>query len=386
MSETFTFYIQPWYRKSPYFEATKRAGCASWGLYNHMLLPTLYDDPVTEYWALLRDVTMWDVSVERCVEISGAGRAPVHEPPHVSGPHLVRGGAVQVRPRHGSRRRHRERSGPAAHSPRIGSGSRSRTPMRSSTSRAWRPSPGWTSVIEEADVSPMQVQGPRSKGRRARRRRRRGRCAPVLPVRRGRDRRYPGRRLPDGVDGRGGLRALPLRHVTRRRAVAPRGGGRRAVRDPRDRSFGGAADRGGDLQLRVRHAHGGHAVPRHRARAARRARAGRRLHREGRVAPDRGGGRRSEARRDRHRRRADERRGRLERLLAGPRAGRGPGIGRVTAGAWSPRLERNIGYAWVPATHIAVGTALALHAHDGTREATVATLPFVDPTKEIPKS
>ncbi len=70
-SETFTFYIQPWYRKSPYFEATKRAGCKSWGLYNHMLLPTLYDDPVTEYRALLNDVTMWDVSVERCVEITG---------------------------------------------------------------------------------------------------------------------------------------------------------------------------------------------------------------------------------------------------------------------------------------------------------------------------
>jgi len=72
-SETFTFYIQPWYRKSPYFEATKRAGCRSWGLYNHMLLPTLYDDPVAEYEALLSDVTMWDVSVERCVEISGPG-------------------------------------------------------------------------------------------------------------------------------------------------------------------------------------------------------------------------------------------------------------------------------------------------------------------------
>jgi glycine cleavage system aminomethyltransferase T len=72
MSETFTFYIQPWYRKSPYFESTKRAGCRSWGLYNHMLLPTLYDDPVTEYWALLTHVTMWDVAVERCVEISGS--------------------------------------------------------------------------------------------------------------------------------------------------------------------------------------------------------------------------------------------------------------------------------------------------------------------------
>ena len=70
-SETFTFYIQPWYRKSPYFEATKRHGCKSWGLYNHMLLPTLYDDPVTEYEALRHDVTLWDVAVERCVEVRG---------------------------------------------------------------------------------------------------------------------------------------------------------------------------------------------------------------------------------------------------------------------------------------------------------------------------
>jgi aminomethyltransferase len=69
---------------------------------------------------------------------------------------------------------------------------------------------------------------------------------------------------------------------------------------------------------------------------------------------------------------------------AGDRAG--SRIGTVTAGAWSPRLERNIGYAWVPATHMAIGTRLALEAHDGTRDATVATLPFVDPTKEIPKS
>ncbi|HYZ14222.1 MAG TPA: glycine cleavage T C-terminal barrel domain-containing protein, partial [Actinomycetota bacterium] len=70
-SETFTFYVQPWYRKSPYFDATKRHGCTSWGLYNHMLLPTLYDDPITEYWALVNDVTLWDVAVERCIEVRG---------------------------------------------------------------------------------------------------------------------------------------------------------------------------------------------------------------------------------------------------------------------------------------------------------------------------
>ncbi len=70
-SETFTFYIQPWYRKSPYFEATKRHGCKSWGLYNHMLLPTLYDDPSPSTARCCKDVTLWDVAVERCVEVRG---------------------------------------------------------------------------------------------------------------------------------------------------------------------------------------------------------------------------------------------------------------------------------------------------------------------------
>ena len=68
---------------------------------------------------------------------------------------------------------------------------------------------------------------------------------------------------------------------------------------------------------------------------------------------------------------------------------RSPGgdrIGRVTAGAWSPRLERNIGYAWVPSSHAAAGTTLEIDAPSVTRPASVAELPFVDPRKETPKS
>jgi len=70
-SETFTFYIQPWYRKSPMFEATRRAGCTAYDIYNHMYLPGYYDDPEVEYYALNNDVTLWDVGVERTVEVSG---------------------------------------------------------------------------------------------------------------------------------------------------------------------------------------------------------------------------------------------------------------------------------------------------------------------------
>src|ERR671926_340434 len=58
-------------KRSPYFEATRRAGCWGYTVYNHMFLPIGYDDLEREYDALLNGVTVWDVSVERNVEISG---------------------------------------------------------------------------------------------------------------------------------------------------------------------------------------------------------------------------------------------------------------------------------------------------------------------------
>ena len=66
-----TLYFGPWYRKSPYFEATRRYGCTAFDIYNHTYLPAHYDDPVSEYWHLLNHVTVWDVGVERQVEITG---------------------------------------------------------------------------------------------------------------------------------------------------------------------------------------------------------------------------------------------------------------------------------------------------------------------------
>jgi glycine cleavage system aminomethyltransferase T len=66
-----TLYFGPWYRRSPYFEATIRAGCTAFDIYNHMYLPAYYGDPIEEYWHLLEHVTLWDVGVERVLEISG---------------------------------------------------------------------------------------------------------------------------------------------------------------------------------------------------------------------------------------------------------------------------------------------------------------------------
>ena len=72
---SFTFYTASWYRRSPYWQRTVEAGCTSWDLYNHMLIPTLYDDDEKEYWHLLEHVTLWDVAVERQVEITGPDAA-----------------------------------------------------------------------------------------------------------------------------------------------------------------------------------------------------------------------------------------------------------------------------------------------------------------------
>ena len=71
LAKSATLYFGPWYRQSPFFKSTLRAGCTAYDIYNHMYLPGYYDDPETEYWALNDGVTMWDVGVERTVEVSG---------------------------------------------------------------------------------------------------------------------------------------------------------------------------------------------------------------------------------------------------------------------------------------------------------------------------
>lgn len=63
--------IGPRVRKSPYFDATLRYGAKAFTVYNHTYLPTFYGDNVADYWSLVNDVTLWDVACQRQVEISG---------------------------------------------------------------------------------------------------------------------------------------------------------------------------------------------------------------------------------------------------------------------------------------------------------------------------
>src|SRR3989442_3731578 len=58
-------------RRTPYYEATQKYGPAGFTVYNHMYFPIRFDSFEAEFDALLNGVTLWDVAVERCLEISG---------------------------------------------------------------------------------------------------------------------------------------------------------------------------------------------------------------------------------------------------------------------------------------------------------------------------
>ncbi len=64
----------------------------------------------------------------------------------------------------------------------------------------------------------------------------------------------------------------------------------------------------------------------------------------------------------------------------------GASVGRVTIAVYSPRLEKNIGYAWVPIEYSGLGTKLTLETPEGETTATVVEKPFVDAKKKIPAS
>ena len=70
-----TITVDYWTARSPFFDAARRAGCKGLSIANHMYQPHSYDDPITEYWHLINGVTLWDVGTERQVEISGPDAA-----------------------------------------------------------------------------------------------------------------------------------------------------------------------------------------------------------------------------------------------------------------------------------------------------------------------
>jgi aminomethyltransferase len=365
-------------KRSPFFESTLKAGCRGYTVYNHMFLPIAYDDLEAEYWKLLNDVTVWDVSVERQVEISGPDGfafANMLTPRDLSKCAVGQAQYVIITAEDGG----------IVNDPVL---------LRLEENRFWLAladsdvllwakgvahGSGMNVTVRELDVAPMQIQGPKSK--------------PVV-------RELFGDKvlelpyyyfLETEIDG------IPV--IVTRTGWSAEVGYEVYLRDP---------SRGGDLWNRVMEAGKPHGIAPTGPSDIRRIEAGilnygiditlennpyevglgwmvkakdadyvgkealARIKKEGvkrklvgvEIAGDR-----------------------LEfNMTRWPVLAGGEPVGFITSAVYSPRLEKNIGYANVPVAHAELGAALTVDTPDGGRDAVVVGKPFVDPKKETPKS
>ena len=366
-------------RRTPYFEATQRYGAKGYTVYNHTVFPICFDDLEAEYWKLINDVTVWDVSVERQVEITGPDAftfTNMLTPRDLTKCKVGQGKYVVITADDGG----------IINDPVL---------MRLGENHFWLAladsdvllwalgaalNSGLRVQITEPDVSPMQIQGPKAKqvvqalfgdevlalpyyffietkldG------------IPVVVTRTG----WSGEvgyeiYLRDG--SRGGELWDRVMEAGKLYKIAPTG--------PSDirRVEAGILNWGADMTLEHNPYEVGLGW----------------LVDEDKPAPYIG--------------REALQRVKVEgvkRKLAGveidgpriefnatkwPVAQDGSRIGQVTSAIYSPRLEKNLGYAMVPVEYAALGTQLTVSIPEaGDRSATVVRKPFVDPDKDIPK-
>jgi glycine cleavage system aminomethyltransferase T len=366
-------------KRSPYFEATQRHGCWGYTVYNHMFLPIGYEALEGEYAKLLNDVTVWDVSVERNIEISGRDGLRFMNlltPRDLSKCAVGKGRYVLLTADDGG----------IINDPVL---------LRLDDSRFWLAAAdsdillwakgvalhsGMDVQIRELEVAPVQVQGPKSRevvqdlfGERVARlsyyeffETQLG-TIPVVVTRTG----WTGElgyeiylldpaRGSDLWDG--------IMEAGRRYDIAPAG--------PSDirRIEAGILNYGVDMTLETNPYEIGLE----------------RLVNLNKPEPFIG--------RDALKRISSEG---VRRKLVGveidganldlnmtkwPVHAAGARVGQVTSAVYSPRLKKNIGYAMVPIEHSPVGTSLNVDTPDGERGAVVVSMPFIDPAKAVAKA
>jgi glycine cleavage system aminomethyltransferase T len=363
-------------RRSPYYEAEQRHGPLGYTVYNHMLFPIRYADFEEEYWHLLRHVTLWDVAVERCLEISGPDGFAFTQlltPRDLSKCAVGQAKYVLVTAADGG----------ILNDPVLTRMDENRFWLALASSdvllyaKGLAAHAGMDVRLEEVDVHPLQVQGPRSKD--------------VLRALVGDeilDLRYyfftetdiDG--IPVVVTRTGwtsevgyeiylcdGSRGTDLweRIIAAGEPYQIRPTGPSDIR----RIEGGIFNWGADMTYENNPFEMGldrlvdtdvDCVARDALRRIREEGVSRRI-----VGVELDG----------------ERLPQLN-FTKWPVERDGERVGKVTSAIYSPRLEKNIGYAWVPADRAEPGERFDVSSEWGDRAATVVPMPFVDPEKTIP--
>jgi len=369
-------------RRTPYYEATQRYSPKGYTVYNHMYFPIRFDTFEAEFDALLNGVTIWDVAVERCLEISGPDGfkfAQLLTPRDLSKCAVGQAKYVLIC----------DSDGGIVNDPVL-------TRMDENTfwfalassdallfARGLRNAyPDLDVTITEADVAPLQVQGPKSKDlirdlvgdsisdlkyywwRRAE-----IRGIPVVVTRTGWTSEV-GYELYLLDASRGGDLWDAMMEAGKPYGVKPTG--------PSDirRIEGGIFNWGADMTYE----HNAFELGLERLvdfgladEASISIAAYRRIKDAGvtrRIAGVTFDGEPFPALNNT----------KWPALAAG---GREP-VGKVTSAIYSPRLRQNIGYCWLPTAMAVGGTRLTVETEWGTRTGTVTPMPFVDPEKRIP--
>jgi glycine cleavage system aminomethyltransferase T len=366
-------------RRSPFFEATQRHGPKGFTVYNHTLFPTHYDDFEAEYRHLLEHVTLWDVAVERNVEVTGPDGfrfAQLLTCRDLSKCAVGQGKYVLITAADGG----------ILNDPVM---------LRLDENTFWfaladsdvllyafglAAHAGLEVEIREVDAAPLQIQGPKSKDVV------RDLLGPDIL-----DLRYYWFTRTE-VDG------IPV--IVTRTGWTSEVGYEVYLLDP---------ERGVDLWERIIEAGRPHGIRPTGPSDIRRIEGGIFNYRADmdwttnpyELGLDRLVDLDMEAEfmgKDALRRIRDQgvRRKMVGVEIAGERlemnetrwpvGSDGRRVGSVTSAIHSPRLEKNIGFAWVPVELSDLGTRLSVDTPDGRREATVVRMPFVDPGKQIPKS
>lgn len=372
-------------RRTPFFEATQRHGARGYTVYNHTLFPICFADLEEEYWHLVNHVTLWDVAVERQVEITGPeafALANQLTPRDLTKCAVGQGKYVAITADDGG----------VINDPvllRLGE-NHFWLALADSDVLLWARGvalrSGLKVTITEPDVSPLQVQGPKAKE----------------VVRTLFGEKVLGLKyywfLETKLDG------IPV--VVTRTGWSGEVGYEVYLRD---------GSRGDELWERIMAAGKPHQIRPTGPSDIRRVEAGilnwgadmtlednvyqaglEWLIDEGKQADYIG--------KEALRRIKSE--GVTRKLVGieiegqrlefnstkwpvganGAGAGAGRPVGRVTSAIWSPRLKKNLGYAMVPIGQAAIGTRLRVEVPGaGERSATVVVKPFVDPKKDIPK-